>query len=128
MFVTYELCCTFLIILLWIRSYMWLPLITYRLLETIDCIYYLLLKFTCKKVSVSFQCFVSLLVFSNTLMLTNTVSTLPMPNFPLSCEFEPRSWLGVLDTALCDKVCQWQIGGFLRVLRFPPPTQLTATI
>jgi hypothetical protein len=25
----------------------------------------------------------------------------------LSCEFEPRSWQGVLDTILCDKVCQW---------------------
>jgi hypothetical protein len=24
----------------------------------------------------------------------------------LSCEFEPRSWRGVLDTTLCDKVCQ----------------------
>jgi hypothetical protein len=24
-----------------------------------------------------------------------------------SCEFEPRSWRGVLDTTLCDKVCQW---------------------
>ena len=24
----------------------------------------------------------------------------------LSCEFEPRSWQGVLDTTLCDKVCQ----------------------
>ena len=23
-----------------------------------------------------------------------------------SCEFEPRSWVGVLDTALCDEVCQ----------------------
>jgi hypothetical protein len=22
-----------------------------------------------------------------------------------SCEFEPRSWRGVLDTTLCDKVC-----------------------
>ena len=22
------------------------------------------------------------------------------------CEFEPRSWRGVLDTALCDKYCQ----------------------
>jgi len=22
-------------------------------------------------------------------------------------EFEPRSWRGVLDTTLCDKVCQW---------------------
>jgi hypothetical protein len=24
-----------------------------------------------------------------------------------SYEFEPRSWRGVLDTTLCDKVCQW---------------------
>ena len=24
----------------------------------------------------------------------------------LSCEFEPRSWRDVLDTTLCDKVCQ----------------------
>ena len=32
-------------------------------------------------------------------------------------------------TTLCDKVCQWlATGGFLRVLRFPPPIKLTATI
>jgi len=24
----------------------------------------------------------------------------------LICEFKPRSWRGVLDTTLCDKVCQ----------------------
>jgi hypothetical protein len=23
-----------------------------------------------------------------------------------SCEFEPGSWRGVLDTTLCDKICQ----------------------
>ena len=23
----------------------------------------------------------------------------------ISCEFEPRSWRGVLDTTLCDKIC-----------------------
>jgi hypothetical protein len=28
-----------------------------------------------------------------------------------SCEFEPCSWGGVLDTALCDKVCQWLAPG-----------------
>ena len=28
-----------------------------------------------------------------------------------SCEFEPRSWLSVLDTTLCDKVCQWLVTG-----------------
>ena len=28
-----------------------------------------------------------------------------------SCEFEPCSWRGVLDTTLCDKVCQWLVTG-----------------
>jgi hypothetical protein len=26
--------------------------------------------------------------------------------FTTCCEFKPRSWRGVLDTTLCDKVCQ----------------------
>ena len=29
----------------------------------------------------------------------------------LSCEFESRSWRGVLDTTLCDKVCKWLATG-----------------
>ena len=29
----------------------------------------------------------------------------------LRCEFEPRSWLGVFDTTLLDKVCQWLATG-----------------
>jgi len=47
-----------------------------------------------------------------------------------SCEFEPRSWRGVLDTTLCDKVCQWLVTGrwFSRGTPFPPPIKLTATI
>ena len=28
-----------------------------------------------------------------------------------TCEFEPRSWRGVLSTTLCDKVCQWLMTG-----------------
>ena len=28
-----------------------------------------------------------------------------------SCEFESRSWRGVLNTTLCDKVCQWLAAG-----------------
>ena len=28
-----------------------------------------------------------------------------------SCQFEPRSWRGVLDTAICYKVCQLLITG-----------------
>ena len=37
------------------------------------------------------------------------------------CEFHSRTWRGVLDTTLCDKVCQWLATGkwFSRVLRFP---------
>ena len=27
------------------------------------------------------------------------------------CEFESRPWRGVLDTTLCDKVCQWLVTG-----------------
>ena len=46
------------------------------------------------------------------------------------CEFESRLWRDVLDTTLCDKVCQWlaTVGGFLRALQLPPPLKLTATI
>jgi hypothetical protein len=29
-----------------------------------------------------------------------------------SYEFEPRSWRGILDTTLCDKVCQWLATGW----------------
>jgi hypothetical protein len=47
-----------------------------------------------------------------------------------SCEFKSRSWRGVLDTTLLDKVCQGLATGqwFFRVLRLPPPIKLTATI
>jgi len=26
-----------------------------------------------------------------------------------SCKFESCSWWGILDTTLCDKVCQWLV-------------------
>jgi hypothetical protein len=42
----------------------------------------------------------------------------------LNWEFESYSWRGVLDTTLCDKVCQWLVTGQL----FSPPIKLTATI
>ena len=40
-----------------------------------------------------------------------------------SCEFQTRSWRGVLDTTLCDKVCQWLEAG----QRFSPGTQVSST-
>jgi hypothetical protein len=47
-----------------------------------------------------------------------------------SCEFEPRSWRGVLDTFYVIKFVSdlQQVGGFLRVVTFPPPIKLTVTI
>jgi hypothetical protein len=33
-----------------------------------------------------------------------TVQSVPITTN--SCEFEPSSWRGLLDTTLCDKVCQ----------------------
>ena len=43
---------------------------------------------------------------------------------PSCCEFESRSWRGVLDTTLCDKFCLWlAIGRWF--FRCPPPIKLT---
>ena len=50
---------------------------------------------------------------------------------PKPREFESRSWPGVLDTTLCDKVQVsdlQQVCGFLRLLRFSPPIKLTTMI
>ena len=41
----------------------------------------------------------------------------------LGCEFEPCSWRGVLDTTLCDKVCQWLATGWW----FSPGTPVFST-
>jgi hypothetical protein len=43
-------------------------------------------------------------------------------------EFETRSGLGVQHDVMKFVNDLRQIGGFLRVLRFPPPIKLTATI
>ena len=43
------------------------------------------------------------------------------------CEFEPRSLWGVLDTTLCDKVCQWPAAG-RSFSPSTPPIKLTMTI
>jgi hypothetical protein len=49
------------------------------------------------------------------------------------CLWPLMLWVGIsiraMCTTLCDKVYHWQqVGGFLRVLRFPPPIKLTASI
>jgi hypothetical protein len=44
------------------------------------------------------------------------------------CEFESRSGRGVQHYVIRFVSDLWQIGGFLRVLRFPLPIKLTATI
>ena len=43
----------------------------------------------------------------HTITTTTTISVYHHWN----CEFEPRSWRGVLDTTLCDKVRQWLVTG-----------------
>jgi len=48
--------------------------------------------------------------------------------YHLCCEFESRSGRGVQHYLIKFVSDLWQIGGFLRVLRFPPPIKLTATI
>ena len=45
------------------------------------------------------------------------------PHHHLSCESEPRSWGGVLDTTLCDKVCQGLVTGRW----FSPGTPVSST-
>ena len=47
---------------------------------------------------------------------------LPVQSVPItttSCEFESRLWRGILDTILCDKVCQWLATGRLFSLGTP---------
>jgi hypothetical protein len=44
------------------------------------------------------------------------------------CEFESRSGRGVQHYVMKFVSDLRQVGGFLRVLRFPPPIKLTATI
>ena len=40
-----------------------------------------------------------------------------------SCEFKSRSWRGILDTTLCDKLCQWLTAGRW----FSPGTPVSST-
>ena len=40
----------------------------------------------------------------------------------------PAHRRGIFDITLCDKVCDMQVSGFLRVLRFRPPIKLTITV
>ena len=42
-----------------------------------------------------------------------------------SCEFEHRLWRGVLDTTLCDKVCQWLVTGRWFSMGTPPMVSST---
>ena len=45
-------------------------------------------------------------------------------------EFKSCKWRGILDTTLCDTVCQLHVAGrwFSRVLWFPPPIKLSPMI
>jgi hypothetical protein len=45
-------------------------------------------------------------------------------------KLKATTWWYSIYSTLCDQVCHWlvEVGGFLCVLRFPPPIKLTATI
>jgi hypothetical protein len=45
----------------------------------------------------------------------------------LNCDFEPRSWRGVLDKTLCDKVCQSLATGLWISLSTPMSTTKVVT-
>jgi hypothetical protein len=46
------------------------------------------------------------------------------------CEFESHSWWGVLNTTLCDKVCQWIATGryFRQILRLKSSTNFNSIL
>jgi hypothetical protein len=57
-------------------------------------------------------------------MVVGFTTTCAISGYPhRSCEVEPRSWQGVLDTTLCDKVCQWFAAGRW----FSPGNQVSTT-
>jgi len=59
---------------------------------------------------------------------------LPVQSLPMTTKvvsLYPAHGKGILDTALCDKVCQSLAAGwwgFFQVLQFPSPIKLTATL
>ena len=57
-------------------------------------------------------------------MIVGLKTTYPISaNDHWSCEFETRSWRGVLDTTLCDTACQWVATGW----RFSQRTPASST-
>ena len=71
----------------------------------------LISKWSCLlKKSVQFNCHFDL--NKKSLMVVGFTNTCAIGvNHHQSCEIELRSWRGVLDTTLCDKVCQWLATG-----------------
>ena len=81
----------------------------------------------------SFACFLVAIIIANChyrMVLGFTATCAISAYHHQSCGFESCSWRHVLDTTLCDKFVNVlrQDGGFLQVLRFPPPIKLTATM
>jgi D-arabinose 1-dehydrogenase-like Zn-dependent alcohol dehydrogenase len=66
------------------------------------------------------------------LKVGNALLTFSLIIYHGNCVFllESRSWRGVLDTTLCDKVRQLllSVDGYFRIFRFPLPTKLIANI
>jgi hypothetical protein len=52
-----------------------------------------------------------IVVFRDRMVVGFTTTCAVSTYYHTSCEFESRTWRGVLDTTLCDKVCQWLAAG-----------------
>jgi hypothetical protein len=68
--------------------------------------------------------------FGRRLATTIGLATANLGYLQRCCEFESRLWRCVLDTTLCDKVCQWFESGrwYSWYAGFLPQIKLTATI
>jgi len=61
-------------------------------------------------------------------MVVGFTSTYTISAYHQCCEFESRSGRGVQHYVIKFVSDLQQVGGFLRVFRFPPPVKMTATI
>ena len=80
-----------------------------------------------QKLNYLFQMEKSVPITTNDCMVVGFTITYVISAYHHWCELELCIWHGLLDTTLCDKVCQWLATGrwFSPGTLFPPPIKLT---
>jgi hypothetical protein len=86
------------------------------------------LGFSNYNVSVTYFCYFKLCLFFWGRRGRDTTTYAISAYHHWCCEFKSRSWRGVQHYVIKFVSDLRQVGGFLRVLRFPPPIKLTTTI